>query len=129
MSFTIPCITGDLRIDKALCDLGASINPMPLSPMQMQILCITEAKPTRASLQLADRYVKLPYDIVEDVLVKVDCFFVPNNFLILDIEEDVNIPLILRRLFLATGRALVYVEEGELTLRFQNKKVKLKVSK
>ena len=102
---------------------------MPFSPMQMQILRITEAKPTRVSLQLADRYVKLPYDIVEDVLVKVDCFFVPNNFLILDIEEDVNIPLILRWLFLATGRALVYVEEGELTLRFQNKKVKLKVSK
>ena len=124
-SFTIPCTIGDLRIEKALCDLGASINLMPLSLVHR--LGITEVKPTRVSLQLADRSVKLPYGIIEDVLVKVDRFFVPTDFLILDMEEDVNLPLILGRPFLATSRALIDVEEGELTLRFQNNKVKFKV--
>ena len=47
-SFTIPCTIGDLRIDKALCDLGVSINLMPLSLMYK--LGIIEVKPTRVSL-------------------------------------------------------------------------------
>ena len=88
----IPC-TGDLRIDKALYDFGVSINLMHLSLMHK--LGITEVKPTRVSLQLAYRSVKLPYGIIEDILVKVDRSFIPIDFFILDIEEDVNIPLIL----------------------------------
>ncbi|KAL5546488.1 hypothetical protein UlMin_006175 [Ulmus minor] len=72
-SFTIPCTIGDFEFDKVLCDLGASINLMPLSIFRK--LGLGEVKPTTVSLQLADRSIKHPRDIIEDVLVKVDRFY------------------------------------------------------
>ena len=66
-------------------------------------------------MQLADRSIKYPRGIIEDVLVKVDKFIFPADFVVLDIEEDQEVPLILGRPFLATGRALIDVQKGELT--------------
>ena len=74
-------------------------------------------KQTTISLQLVDRSIKYPRGIIEDVLVKVDKFIFPTNFVVLDMEEDQEVPLILGRPFLATGRALIDVQKGELTLR------------
>ncbi len=71
-SFTIPCMIGNSLFEKALCDLGASINLMPLSVYKK--LGLGEAKPTTVSLQLADRSIKYPRGMIEDVLVKVDKF-------------------------------------------------------
>ncbi|XP_048228248.1 uncharacterized protein LOC125369522 [Ricinus communis] len=71
-SFTVPYIIGDLHISDALVDLGASINLMPTSFFEK--LSLSEPKPTRMSVQLADRTVKFPKRIVEDVFVKVDKF-------------------------------------------------------
>ncbi|XP_075473858.1 uncharacterized protein LOC142504902 [Primulina tabacum] len=76
-----------------------------------------EVKPTTITLQLADRSLTYPHGIVEDVLVKVDKFIFPADFVILDMEEDHDAPLIFGRPFLATGRALIYVHKRELTLR------------
>lgn len=109
-SFTIPCTIGDLNFSKALCDLGASINLMPLSIFRK--LGLGEAKATTVSLQLADRSIKYPRGVIEDVLVKVDKFIFLADFIILDMEEDHDIPIILGRLFLAIGRALIDVQEG-----------------
>ncbi|XP_052197378.1 uncharacterized protein LOC127804544 [Diospyros lotus] len=92
-SFTIPCTIGSLYFERSLCDLGASINLMPFSIFQK--LGLGEAKPTRVSLQLADRCVKHPRGIVKDILVKVDKFIFPADFIILDMAEDRDIPLIL----------------------------------
>ncbi|MBM1019739.1 retropepsin-like aspartic protease, partial [Escherichia coli] len=103
-SFTIPCTIGTEFYGRALCDLGASINLMPLSVFEQ--LGLGEVKPTTVSLQLADRSVKRPIGIVEDVLVKVDKLILPADFIILDMEEDHEVPLILGRSFLATGRTL-----------------------
>ena len=64
----------------------------------------------------ADRSIKYPYGVIEDVLVKVDKFYFPVDFTILDIDEDKEIPLILGRPFLATGGALIDVKGGKLTL-------------
>ncbi|XP_057811294.1 uncharacterized protein LOC131025517 [Salvia miltiorrhiza] len=114
-SFTISCIIGGQQFGKALCDLGASINLMPLSIFQQ--LAIGEMKPTSIALQMADRSVTYPRGIVEDVLVKVNEFIFPADFVVLDFEEDKTISLILGRPFLATGRALIDVANGELTLR------------
>ena len=94
-------------ISKALCDLGRSINLMPLSIIIR--LGISEVKPTMVSFQMVDRSIKFPYGIVEDVLVKVDKFIFPIDFVVLDMEEDANISLILRRPFLATNKALIDV--------------------
>ncbi|XP_073120025.1 uncharacterized protein [Henckelia pumila] len=76
-----------------------------------------EVKPTTVTLQLADRSITYPCGIVEDVLVKVDKFIFPADFVILDMEEYQDSPLIFRRPFLATTRALIDVHKGELTLR------------
>ena len=80
---------------------------MPLSMMQK--LGLEEPKPTNVSLQLADRSITYPRGIVEDILVKVDKFIFPVDFTILDMEEDHEVPLILGRLFLAIGRAVIDV--------------------
>jgi len=107
-SFTIPCTIGELQFEKALCDLGASINLMPLSIFRK--LGMQEPKPTTISLQLVDRSITYPRGIVEDVLVKVGKFIFPADFIVLDMEEDEDMPIILGQPFLATGRALIDVE-------------------
>ena len=126
-SFTIPCTIGDSFFDKALCDLGASINLLPFFVFKK--LGFGEAKPTTVSLQLADRSIKYPRGIIEDVLVKVDKFIFPADFIVLDMEEDQEIPIILGRPFLATGRTLIDVQKGQLILRVQNEKVTFNVLK
>ncbi|XP_045831665.1 uncharacterized protein LOC123923067 [Trifolium pratense] len=121
-SFTIPCSIGNLNIGKALCDLGASINLMPLSMMKKIPGAI--AKPTKMGLSLADRSIVCPEGILHDVLVKVGGFVFPAYFVVLDMEEDGNWePLLLGRPFLATSRALIDVELGELMLRMEDEKI------
>ena len=87
-SFTIPVTSGVLLVGKALLDLGASINLMLLSMLKR--IGDLEVKPTRMTLQLADRSLKFPYGVAEDVLVKVDKFVFPVDFVIMDIEEDLE---------------------------------------
>ncbi|XP_020963514.1 uncharacterized protein LOC110265087 [Arachis ipaensis] len=84
-SFQIPCIIGDIRIEKALCDLGASINLMSLAMIKR--MRIEEAKPTRMALQLADRTFKFPHRVVEDLLVKGGEFIFPADFVVINMEE------------------------------------------
>ncbi|XP_060961611.1 uncharacterized protein LOC133031876 [Cannabis sativa] len=126
-SFTIPCTIGRIEGINALCDLGASINLMPLSVFKR--LQLGEAKPTTVSLQLADRSLAHPRGVIEDVLVKVDKFIFLADFIILDMEEDSNVPIILARPFLATGQALIDVQKGELKLRVQVEEVVFNVLK
>ncbi|XP_062119042.1 uncharacterized protein LOC133832752 [Humulus lupulus] len=87
-SFTIPCTIGKFECKHALCDLGASINLMPLSVFRR--LGLGEASPTTVTLQLADRSIKHPRGLIEDVLVTVDKFIFPADFIVLDMEEDEN---------------------------------------
>ena len=106
-SFTIPCKIGNLIFEIALCDLGASINLMPLSIFRR--LGLGEAHPTTVTLQLADRSLKHPRGVIENVLVKVDKLIFPTDFIVLDMEEDKEIPIILGRPFLAFGKAMIDV--------------------
>ncbi|XP_062080828.1 uncharacterized protein LOC133785625 [Humulus lupulus] len=117
-SFTIPCTIGNFESMNALCDLGASINLMLLSVFRR--LKLGEARPTTVTLQLADISIAHPRGIIEDVLVKVDKFIFPADFIVLDMEEDANAPIILGRPFLATGRALIDVQKGELRVDVVN---------
>ncbi|KAK6146407.1 hypothetical protein DH2020_020276 [Rehmannia glutinosa] len=115
-SFTISCKIGGVFFDKALCDLGASINLMPLPIFRK--LGLGELKPSKASLQLSDRSLIYPKGIIEDVLVKVDKFIFPVDFLVLDIEEDRDVPLILGSPFLATTKTLIDVQKGKCMKRW-----------
>ena len=114
-SFTIPCTIGGFEIQKALYDSGASINLMPLSVARR--LSLGELTPTTVTLQMADRTMAKPEGVIEDVLVKVGKFVFPVDFIILDIEEDSQVPLLLGRPFLATRAALIDMQKGVLTLR------------
>ncbi|XP_073152441.1 uncharacterized protein [Henckelia pumila] len=120
-SFSIPCAIGSMSFDKALCDLGASINLMPYSLAKK--LGIGVMEPTTMSLKLADRSIKHPKGIVENVLLKVDEFIFPMDFVVLDMDDDRETPLILGRPFLATSRALIDVQKGELILQLNEKQV------
>ena len=117
-SFTIPCTIGKLPLGKALIDLGASINLIPLSMMRR--IGDLEVKPMRMTLQLVDRSIKCPYGVIEDVLVKVDKFTFPVDFVILDIEEDTEVPLILGRPFMKTARVIIDVDDGHLKVHVQD---------
>jgi len=99
---------------------------MPLSIFKR--LGIGEVKPTMITLQLVDRSVTYPYGVMEDVLVKVDKFIFPADFVVLDMEEDTKVPIILGRPFLATGRALIDVQQGKLMLRVADDKVTFSIS-
>jgi len=122
-SFTLLVTIGYFIVAKALLDLGASINLMPLSMLKK----IGDVKilPTRMTLQLADRSIKYPHGIVEDLLVKVDKFYFPFDFVIMDIEEEVEVPLILRRLFMKIAKIMIDVDEGKLKVECRMKKLAL----
>ena len=120
-SFTIPFSIGTQVSRKSLCDLGVSINLMPL-PM-FKRLKLGKPKSTTISLQLADMSYQHPRGIIENVLVKVHKFILSANFVILDMEEDDTVPIILGRPFLAMGKAQINVQEGELKLRVQGDEI------
>ncbi|XP_021818360.1 uncharacterized protein LOC110760411, partial [Prunus avium] len=128
-SFTIPCIIGDKLFDKALLDLGASINLMPYSVFEA--LNLGDLKPTSVSIQLADRSVRYPRGILEDVLVKVNDLILPADFLVLEMEEapipGADLPLILGRPFMATADTVINVRQGTLTMTVQGETIKFKV--
>ncbi|XP_075087857.1 uncharacterized protein LOC142169835 [Nicotiana tabacum] len=114
-SFTIQISIGKHAVERALCDLGASINLMPLSVSRQ--LGLGEPRPTTVILQLVDRSLAHPEGVIEDVLVQVGSFIFPIDFIILDYEPDQEVPFILRRPFLATCRAIIDVCEGKMTMR------------
>ncbi|XP_057441326.1 uncharacterized protein LOC130733222 [Lotus japonicus] len=118
---TIPVTIGTLAVGKALIDLGASISLMPLSIMKKA--CGMELRPTRMSLQLADRSIKYPVGIAEDVLVRVDKFLIPADFAIIDIPEDEEVPIILGRPFMRTARMAIDMDIGKLKVRVQDDEV------
>ena len=90
-------------------------------------LKLGEAHPTTITLQLADRSLTHLCGIIEDVLVKVDKFIFPTDFIILDMQEDKEVPIILGRPFLATRRVMIDVQKGELRLRVQEEEVTFNV--
>nr|XP_016467193.1 PREDICTED: uncharacterized protein LOC107789841 [Nicotiana tabacum] len=79
--------------------------------------------PTSMRLQMVDRTMKRPLGVIEDVLVRVDKFILPADFVILDYEVGYKVPVILGRPSLSMGKALFDVEEGELTFRVGDEQV------
>ena len=106
---TVSCNIGNFRIQQALLDLGASVNLLPYSVYEQ--LGLGELKTTKVTLQLADRSIKKPRGIVEDVLIQIDKFYFLVDFIVLDTQPVMNyttqIPVILGRPFLATSNALI----------------------
>jgi len=117
-SVTILCSIGEVTVGKALIDLGASINLMSLSMGKR--LGELEIMPTRMTLQLVDRSITKPYRVIEDVLVIVKHFILPANFVVMDICEDDDIPLILGRPFMLTTSCVVDMGRKKLEVGFED---------
>ncbi|PHT29980.1 hypothetical protein CQW23_30430 [Capsicum baccatum] len=111
-AFTIPCTIGSLDFAKALCDLGARINLMPLSIYKK--LGLGDPTTTNMRFVMVDRSVKRPVGILNDVLVKVYSFIFPIDFVIMDCKEDSEVHIILGRPFLATGSVLIDMKDNEI---------------
>ncbi|KAL3597114.1 hypothetical protein D5086_008751 [Populus alba] len=125
---TISCFIGEHKIERALLDLGASVNLLPYSVFQS--LNLGELKPTSVTLLLTDRSVKVPRGIIEDVLVQVDKFIYPVDFVVLDtqpVETCNSIPVILGRPFLATSNALINCRNGLMKLSFGNMTLEMNI--
>ena len=94
-------------------------------------LKLGDLQPTSMTLQFADRSIKRPKGIVEDVLVKVDKFILPADFVILEIEPDafdrVEVPIILGRAFMATADTVIRVKDGSLSMKVGDMSVEYKV--
>ncbi|GJZ99224.1 reverse transcriptase domain-containing protein [Tanacetum coccineum] len=112
--FLISCGFSELKC-KALADLGASINLMPLSVWKK--LGLPELISTRMTLELANQAICTPTRIARDVFVPVRKFTFPADFVIIDYESNPRVPLILGRPFLQTARALIDVHGEEMILR------------
>ncbi|XP_043700039.1 uncharacterized protein LOC122650713 [Telopea speciosissima] len=123
----ISCVIGDLSIDKALLDLGASVNILPGSVFDK--FRLGELKSTEVILQLADRSVKRPRGLLADVLLKVDDLYFPVDFLVLDMESTSAKlpPIILGSPFLAIANACINCRSGAMDISFGNKKLWLNI--
>ena len=117
-SFNLPVSIGALSVDNALLDLGENINLIPLAKLKK--IDDLEVQPTKMQLQLIDRSIKYPYGVVGDVLVKVDKFTLLVDFVVMDIKEDEEVPLILGRPFMNTARIIIVLTK-------ENFKIELKI--
>ena len=126
---TISIVVGNSKLGHALVDLGVSVSLLPYSVYVE--LGLGDLEPTNITLQLANRSVKTPKGIVKDVLVQVDKFYFPVDFVVLDTQPVVNqgtqFPVILGRPFLATTNAIIHCRGGLMTLSFGNMTVNINI--
>ncbi|XP_023751176.2 uncharacterized protein LOC111899567 [Lactuca sativa] len=123
-SISIPCQFGNILATQVLTNSGASINLMPYSFFEK--LNLPEPRTINMKIHLADKTIIRLRGVCEDLLIKVDKFVFPVDFVVLDMEEDPKIPIILGRPFLNTACALIDVCESTLTLRVGDKSVVFK---
>ena len=127
---TILVMIGETYVEKALLDLGASVNLLPYSIYKQ--LGLGELKPTSITLSLTDRSVKIPRGMVEDVLVQVDKFYYLVDFVVLDtnlVAKGIDcVPIILGRPFLARSNAFINFRNGVMQLTFGNMTIELNTS-
>nr|GEX35539.1 reverse transcriptase domain-containing protein [Tanacetum cinerariifolium] len=122
--FLIPCDFSEFENCLALADLGVSINLIPLSIWKK--LRLPTLNDTKMVLELADRTISKPTGVAENVFVKVDKFYFPADFVVLNFVADPRVLLILGRPFLSTAHALIDVYEGEIILRHDDQSLTLK---
>ncbi|GJW95078.1 hypothetical protein Tco_0174750 [Tanacetum coccineum] len=120
-SFTLPCYINNVCFDNALADLGASVSVMSLSTYLN--LGLDELAYTKLIVELTDRTVKYPKGIAKNVLVEIGKFVFPVDVIILDMLENIKVPLILKRPFLSTAHAKIDVFKRKITLRVGGEKI------
>ena len=125
--FTIPSIIGKKKIDKAMLDLGASINVMPYSIYAS--LNLGDLKETGVVIQLANRSNAYPRGLLGDVLVHVNELVFSVDFYVLDMEDGKNFPLALGHPFITVARTKIDVHQGTLLMEFDGEVVHFHIFK
>ncbi|GKA15309.1 reverse transcriptase domain-containing protein [Tanacetum coccineum] len=125
-SFTLPCTIGSLNF-YAMADLGASVNVIPKS--MFEILKLSQLKKTNMLVEMANMTKKVPIGIIENVIVKIDKFLFPSNFVVIDMLEARNETMILGRPFLATIHAEINVFNKEILLGIEEDKITFDMDK
>ncbi|XP_040955960.1 uncharacterized protein [Gossypium hirsutum] len=126
--FSIPCKIEDLKLDRAMLDLGASINVMPRSIYDR--VQLGALKDTGLIIQLVDRSNAYPYGVLKDVLVQVNDLVFAADFYVLDMrpnDNSIDVPLLLGRPFLKTARTKIDVRKGNLTMEFDSEIIKFNI--
>ena len=118
-SFVLDCNIQNKSFPRSLCDLGSSVNLMPHSVAIS--LGFDKFKPTKITLVLADRSVRLPEGVLDDVPIRINGCHVPMDFVVLKYQNEPKDPLILGRPFLATAGAIIDVKEGRICLNIIDK--------
>ncbi|CAM8981998.1 unnamed protein product [Rhodiola kirilowii] len=121
--FTIPCSIGDMNFTSPLADLGVSVSIMPLATYHK--LGLKGVKSAKMKLQLTDGTTRHPWGLVENVPIKVDKFYIPCDFVVIDMGDNCTSSLILGCPFLATAGFKVDVGKGKLTLKIGGEKVRI----
>lgn len=114
--FAIPCTIGDLHVESAMLDLGASINVMPY--LVFQSLNVGPLEETGVIIQLADKSSVFPRGVLEDVLVQVNQLVFPADFYVIDLEEKTpskSSMILLGRPFMNTAHTIIDVHNGKIT--------------
>ncbi|GJS06072.1 zinc knuckle CX2CX4HX4C containing protein [Tanacetum coccineum] len=124
-SFILPCSIGKLDFKNALADLGASNSIMPFS--MYKCLGIGKLKPINMLIEMADNTKCAPKGIVENLLIKINKFIFPVDFVILDMVEDNRMPIILERPLLATAHTQVDTFRKTISLEVGSEKVIFKM--
>ncbi|KAH9782028.1 hypothetical protein KPL71_008713 [Citrus sinensis] len=126
---TISCSIGNHTIENALLDLGNSVNLVSYSVFVK--FGLGELHPTPVVLQLADWFTKISRSIMEDMLIQVDKFYFPVDFIVIDTQSiqdsRKHIPIILCQPFLATADAHIQCKTGNMQLSFDNMTMHLKI--
>ncbi|XP_073049527.1 uncharacterized protein [Primulina eburnea] len=125
--FVVPCEIGSQSEENAICDSGASVNIMP--SFLYEKLGLSRIKPTGLSLQMADKSVRTPLGVVEDVELKIDKIRLLADFVVLDIQNSQNVHVILGRPLLAAVGAIIDVKRGKMTMEVEGQLVEIKASK
>ncbi|XP_028189216.1 uncharacterized protein LOC114375586 [Glycine soja] len=106
---------------KALIDLGTNINLMPFSICRR--LGELDIMPTIMTLQLGDRSITRPYGVIEDILIRVKQMVFPADFMVMDVDEDHEVPIILGRPFMLTASCVVDMGKKKLKMGFEDQRI------
>ncbi|XP_071742450.1 uncharacterized protein [Rutidosis leptorrhynchoides] len=123
--FVFPCKFGESEVVNALADLGASINLMPHSLYER--LGLGPLKPTKIRIRLANHSFDTAIGIAEDILVSIDSLVFPVDFVIMEMKEDLQVPLILGRPFLATADTIILVQRNQLNIGVSDERVTINI--
>ncbi|XP_050918822.1 uncharacterized protein LOC127136284 [Lathyrus oleraceus] len=122
---TVPCTVKEKTFKKVLIDSGASVSLMPLSIYQR--LGIRNVSDTRTNMKFEDHSIQNAYGMAEDVLVTIEEFSFPIDFVIIDIHEDEETPIILGRPFTRTSQCNFDIDHSTLTLKVYDDEITLNV--